>query len=245
MDDVDAARFGLFRRRQHARIGLKMRILGAERQYLHVVAEHEGHPQIVERNHLRHYLRVLMGDIHRDVATVGMTDEGDVVVVGVFLPSLQFGQGEKDVGLAADIDLAPPDILLTDMGHQRRIARQVLLDAGNEITARREHVGEEGILGGLDGVAVADDSKRELPESEIGLGLVVAPHRDFDRNRPLARGIEQSQNLMADREPADHEILADAEDAEKSQDYKHPFHGSVSNHFGLNMVIGNSRIERS
>ncbi|QQO17018.1 hypothetical protein JJB99_13175 [Bradyrhizobium diazoefficiens] len=185
MDDVDAARLRLFRRRQHAGIGLEMWILGAERQDLQVVAEHEGHPQIVERDHLRHQFRMLMGDIHGDVAAVGMPDEGNVVVVDVLLPLFQLGQREKNVGLAADVDLAPADIFLADMGYERRIARQVLLDAGHEIAARGKHVGKEGILGGLDGVAVADDGKRELPEAEIGLGLVIAPHGELDRDRPL------------------------------------------------------------
>jgi hypothetical protein len=50
---------------------------------------------------------------------------------------------------------------------------------------------------------------------------------------------------VADREPADDEVLADAEDTEKRQNCKHPFHGSVSNHFSLKMAIVNCRIERS
>ena len=171
---------------------------------------------------------MLMGNIHRDVASVGMTDEGDVVVVGVLLPLLQVVEHEKDIGLAADVDLAPADIWLANMGRQRRIARQVLLDAGDEIAACGEHVGEEGILRGLHRIAIADDGEREFQEAEIGLRLVVAPYRKFDRDRPLARGVEQGQGLMADREPADEDIFAGAEDAEKGQDCKHPLHGSVS-----------------
>ncbi|MGS7013745.1 hypothetical protein RCI25_29145, partial [Pseudomonas aeruginosa] len=38
---ISIPRLGLFGRRQHAGIGLEMRILGAKRQDLHVVADHE------------------------------------------------------------------------------------------------------------------------------------------------------------------------------------------------------------
>ena len=50
---------------------------------------------------------------------------------------------------------APADIGQADLGHQGRVRRKILLDAGNQISPGCEHVSQERILRVLDGIAVA------------------------------------------------------------------------------------------
>ena len=184
-DDVDAVLDRLGCGRQHAGIGLEVRIVRAERQDLHLGVLDEGDAQIVERHDLADKFGMHLGKIHRGVAAIGMADQGQVVIVRIGLPLLQLAQHEQNIGFAFLVDAGAAHIRLARYRHQRRIGRIVLLDAGHKIAARGKHVGKERVLGVLDRVAVRDDRDRKLPEAFIGLELIVATHREVDCNRPL------------------------------------------------------------
>jgi hypothetical protein len=133
------------------------------------------------------------GKIHRGIAAVRMTDQREMGIVGVRLQFPQRFEHEQDIGLALLIDGEPADIGQADPGHEGRIGRKILLDAGDQIAPRRENVGEERILGVP---TVADDGDRELPEAVIGLHLVVPAHREIDGDGTLSRVVVEVQCLM-------------------------------------------------
>src|SRR5215468_11095774 len=137
-----------------------------------------------------------------------MPDQRQVTIVGVWLQLLQFAENEHDVGFAAQVDIASADIGRVHLGHQRRIARKVLLDAGDKIASRGKVVREERVFGVLYGVAIADDGDGKFPKAVISLHLVVAAHREVDGYGSLPRSVEKAQRLMADGPLADGQILA-------------------------------------
>jgi hypothetical protein len=57
---------------------------------------------------------VTLGEIHRDIAAVGMPDHRQVVVIGFRINPLQFVDHEHDIGDAAVIVRAAADIFLAD-----------------------------------------------------------------------------------------------------------------------------------
>src|SRR6516162_2691137 len=123
----DTQLLALFVARNHAGVGLELRVLRAETQDLELARGDEGDAQIVERHDLLDLIRVLFGEIHRDVAAHGMSDHRKMIVVGIGLELLHLLDSEADVGDAA-LDLREPtDIELADLGHHRRIGRQVML----------------------------------------------------------------------------------------------------------------------
>ena len=123
-----------------------------------------------------------------------------LVVVGVGLDLLHFVDGKMDVGDAALNLRQAADIELADLGHHRRIGRQIMLRADRQIAARGEGVGEERILGVLDGVAVIEDRNRQLDHAGIGLHFLVAPNGDIDRDQTIvARRIMEGDRLVTDR----------------------------------------------
>ena len=82
-----------------------------------------------------------------------------------------------------------------------------MLRADREIAARSEDVGEEGILGVLDGIAVIEDRNRKFDQARIGLHFLVAANGDIDSDQAIvARGIVECDRLMPDRPLARGEI---------------------------------------
>src|SRR5207248_3776143 len=65
--------------RNDAGIGLEYRILGAERQDLDRAVGNERHAQIVERHDLLDQIGMQLGEVHRDVAAIGMVTVGTAV----------------------------------------------------------------------------------------------------------------------------------------------------------------------
>ena len=117
-----------------------------------------------------------------------MADDGQMIVVGIRLELAHLLDGESDVGNAA-LDLRQSaDIELARLGHHRRVGRQVMLNADSHVAARSKHVGQERVLGELDGVAVVEDSDRQLDHAGFGLHLPVATHGDIDLDQPVAAG---------------------------------------------------------
>ena len=198
--DRDAGLLALLVVRHDAGIGLELRILGAEREDLELAVGQERHAQIVERHDLLDLVGILLGEIHRDVAAHRMADHGDLVVVGVGLELLHFPDGEMDVGDAALNLRQAADIEFAGLGHHRRIGRQVVLRADREIAAPGEYVGQERILGVLDGVAVVEDRDRKFDQARIGLHFLVKANGDIDGDQAVvARGIVECDRLMPDR----------------------------------------------
>ena len=129
VDHRDAGLLALLVIGNDAGIGLETGILGAERQDLELAVGHERHAQIVQRHDLLDLVGILLGEIHRDVAAHRMSDHGQLVVVGVRLDLLHLVDGEMDVGDAALNLRQAADIELADLGHHRRIGRQIVLRA--------------------------------------------------------------------------------------------------------------------
>src|SRR5438477_7279956 len=189
IDNIDTSLLGLLRGRQHAGIGSEVRVLRAKRKDLQVVIEYEWDAQIVQRDDLRYQFGMLFGAIHGNVTAIGMPDQRQMIVVGVGLQFLQFADHKQDIGFAALVNSDAANIGHTNLGYQRRIARQVLLDAGNQIAARREHVGEKRIFGIPDGIAVADDGDRKFPEAVVRINLVIEMLRHIDRDWSMTRRV--------------------------------------------------------
>ena len=135
--DVDPGLLGGFGIGQHAGIGLELRVLRPERQDARRARGHERHPQIVQRHHPAHHVRVLLGEEHRNVAAIGMADQRQMVVVGVRQRLLQFAEREEDVLHAAFVDAETADIERALLGHQRRVGRQIVLNAGDHDSRAR------------------------------------------------------------------------------------------------------------
>ena len=144
-----------------------------------------------------------------------MSDHGEMVVVRVGLDIPHLRDGEFDVGDAA-LDLRQAaDKDLADLGHHRRVGRQIVLNADHDIAARGHQVCEEGIFGVLDGVAVIEDRNRQLQHAGIGLHLPVAANGDIDRDRTVvALGIIERDRLMTDCPLAGREIPHDHQRAD-------------------------------
>ena len=166
-----------------------------------------------------------LGKIHRDVAAHRMPDHGQLVIVGVGLDLLHLLDGEMNVGDAA-LDLRQAaDIELADLGHHRRIGRQVMLRGEHQIAARREDGREERILGVLDRVAVVDHRHRQLDHAGIGLHLLVPANGDVDRNQTaIARRIVEGDRLMPDRPLVRGEIAHHEQRAQRKQNGNSTFH---------------------
>src|SRR5438270_1828236 len=126
-----------------ARISLEDGIRGAERENLEFALGHEGHAQIVQGDDLLHLIRILLGEIHRDVTAHRMSDHGDLAVVGIGLDFLHLLESEMDVGYAALNLRQPAGIELADLCHHRRVGRQIVLRADRQVTAHREDVCEK------------------------------------------------------------------------------------------------------
>jgi hypothetical protein len=103
-----------------------------------------------------------LGEVHRDVAAVGMPDQGQVTAIGTWVLLLQFVDGELDVGNAAVVLHPAADIFHADLRHHRIVGIKVVLNAHDQVAARRKQIGEERILGKFDRVAVAEDRNRQL-----------------------------------------------------------------------------------
>jgi hypothetical protein len=79
-----------------------------------------------------------------------------------------------------------------------RIARQIVLNARNEIAARGKRGRKERVFVAAHGVAMQHDGDRQHVEARGALRLLVATHIEIDRNAALACGVEQRQALVAD-----------------------------------------------
>src|SRR6266568_4467894 len=97
-----------------------------------------------------------------------MTNQRQVFVIGVRLYFLELVDRKQDVGFATLIYSQPAVIERPLFGHQGSVGGQIMLNTGDEISARREHVGQERVLGILDGIAVTDNRDRQLPIAGVG-----------------------------------------------------------------------------
>jgi len=59
------------------------------------------------------------------------------------LQFFQLPKHEQNIGFTSFIDPLPADVRQSDVGHQWRIGRKVLLNAGNQIAPCREDIGQE------------------------------------------------------------------------------------------------------
>ena len=115
-----------------------------------------------------------------------------------------------DVGDAALNLRQAADIEFAGLGHHRRIGRQIMLRADRKIAARGKDVGEERILGVLDGVAVVEDRHRQFDQAGVGLHFLVPANRDPDGNQTVVtRGVVEDERLVPDRPFAHGEIADD------------------------------------
>jgi hypothetical protein len=129
-----------------------------------------------------------------------MADHRHLLIVGVGLNLLHFVDGEMDVGHAALNLRQTADIGLADLGHHRRIGRQVMLRADGEISAPSEDGRQERVLGVLDGVAVIEDRNRQFDQASVGLRFLIAANGDMNGNKTIvAVGIVECNRLVPDR----------------------------------------------
>ena len=160
-----------------------------------------------------------------------MSYQRQPVVVRIRLQLFQLVEHEQNVGFAFFIHPESADIGHADLGHQRRVGRKILLDAGHQISPGREYVGQERILGVLDRVAVADDGDRKLPVAVVCLHLVVAAHGKVHGDRPLPRLVEQIERLVPNAPLADAEIHDAGEGAHAAENRNSSLHRFRPDHF--------------
>ena len=218
LDHRDASLLALLVIRNDAGIGLEHRIMRPERQDLDLAIGHERHTQVIKRDKLLHLVRINLGEISRDVATVGMTNHGEAIIVGVRHDLLQVFNRELNVGYTALVNRKAADIELADLGHQRRIAGKVMLDADRQIATSGEEVREERVLGEFDGVAVIEDRDRQLDHASERLHFLVPAHRNINGDWPIARLIEESHRLMPNEPLAATEIGCRDDGTERKYD---------------------------
>jgi len=72
-----------------------------------------------------------------------------------------------------------------------------MLYAGNQISPRCKHIGQKGILGIFNRIALADNCERKRLVANAGFDLVVPPDREIDGNRTLAFRVKKVQRLMS------------------------------------------------
>src|ERR1700682_4228460 len=94
-----------------------------------------------------------------------------MIVVGIWLDLFELSDCKEYVLFAALIHPEPADIERTFLRHQRRIIWQIMLDAGDQITASRKNVREKGIFCALDRISVANDRYGALGHSCTRLKL--------------------------------------------------------------------------
>ena len=76
---------------------------------------------------------MMLGAEHGNVSAIGMSDQGQMIVDGIGLQFFQFPKHKQNVGFAFFMYSAPADVAQSDLGHQWRIGRKILLNAGNQI----------------------------------------------------------------------------------------------------------------
>ena len=84
-----------------------------------------------------------LGAEHCDVAAIRMPDQRQVIVVSIRLQVFQLLKHEQNIGFTFFIDRAPADVRQADGGHQWRIGRKVLLDAGDQIAPGCKDIRQE------------------------------------------------------------------------------------------------------
>ena len=93
------------------------------------------------------------------------------------------------------------------LGDHGIVGLQIMLDADDHVAACGEQVGEERILGVLDGVAVAQDRDRQFDHVRHRFHLAVAADGDVDGDGAVAaQGIDEGQRPVMDRPFARGEI---------------------------------------
>src|SRR5712664_666182 len=167
---------------------------------------------------------MLLGKEHGNVAAIRMSDQCQVIVVGIWLDLLELSDCIQYVLFAALIHPEPTDVERTFLRHQRRIIWQIMLDAGDQITASRKNVREKGILCALDGISVANDRYGERGHSCTRLKLGVPSHCNINDHGPTASGVEQVQCLVPDRQFAECKIATNKDQTQACRDQQSAFH---------------------
>ena len=84
-----------------------------------------------------------LGAAHGNVSAIRMSDQCQMLVVGIGPQFFQLAKHKQNVGFAFFIHFPPADIGQADLGHQWRIGRKILLNARDQISPGREDVGQE------------------------------------------------------------------------------------------------------
>jgi len=99
-----------------------------------------------------------------------------------------------------------------------------VLDRQRQIAAQCEHVGKEGILGVLDGVAVIDDRDRQRLHPSHRPDFGITPDRDIDRDHAVACRIIKLDRLVPHRPFAEREIGCGDKGDDGNSDDQATFH---------------------
>ena len=122
---------------------------------------------------------MLAGEIHRNVAALGVAEHDDGFEIRVRVDLLDLVDGEENVLFGALVRREPSKIGEA-LHRQRRVAGQIMLNGGDQIALGREHVTDEIVLIVPDGVGVIDDRDTRL-EAELRLEFGAAA--DFEQDR--------------------------------------------------------------
>src|SRR6266404_4023403 len=145
-----------------------------------------------------------------------------MIVVGIWLDLFELSDCKEYVLFAALIHPEPTDVERTLLRHQRRIIWQIMLDAGDQITASRKNVREKGILCVLDSISVANDRYGEHGHSCTRLELGVPSHC----------GVKQVQCLVPDCQFAKCKIATNENQTQPCRDQQSAFHVPPANELG-------------
>src|SRR5438046_9662319 len=108
-------------------------------------------------------------DVHLHVDANGKSYYGQMAIIRVRLDSLHFLDRKLYVYNAAQVLRLTADIELADFRHHRWIGRQIVLDANRYIATEGKSVRQKRVFGELYGVAMVEDSHRQLYYAGIRL----------------------------------------------------------------------------
>jgi hypothetical protein len=172
----------------------------SERKDLELAVADEGDAQIVERHDFLDQVRISLGKVHRDIPAIGMSHHDQMAVIRVRLDLLQLVDCEHDIGNAPIILQPAADIFLADLRHHRIVGFEVVLNAHDHVAAGGKNVGEKGVLGELDGIAMIEDRQRQFDHVGHRLQFPVAANGDIDGDRTVAsQRVVECERLVMDR----------------------------------------------
>jgi hypothetical protein len=136
-----------------------------------------------------------------------MSHHDQMAVIRVWLDLFQLVDREQDIGNAAIILQPAADIFFPHLRHHRIVGLEVVLDAHDHVAAGGKNVGEKGVLGEFDGIAMIEDRHGQFDHVGHRLHLPVAANGDIDGDRAVAsQRVKECQRLVMDRPFARGEI---------------------------------------